>query len=60
MVVDSKKSLRISIAIQFDVVIREVFKNKMEIFNGIFHEGGGSRKPLRYYLNGFFFNFFFA
>ena len=42
MVVDSKKSLRISIAIQFDVVIREVFKNKMEIFNGIFHEGGGS------------------
>ena len=26
--------------------------NKMEIFNGIFHEGGGSQVPL------FFFNFF--
>ena len=32
MVVDSKKSLRISIVIQFDVVIRDVFKKQ----NGIF------------------------
>ena len=41
MVVNSKKSLRISIAIQFDVVIREVFKKQNGNLNGTFQAGGG-------------------
>ena len=49
MVVDSKKSLRISITIQFEVEIWEVFKNKIEIVDGIFLEGmGWSGVPLRF------------
>ena len=28
-------------------------KNKMEIFNEIFHEGGGSRVPLTFFKNVF-------